>query len=207
MEIHAPFFDYTILLEIILTFVEFADVMSPTFPLGEFSTVFCISDSLYFRYINSDSALQIHKCDLGSTNQTWSKIWNFNSKARDIEIQGYPGITSIIAGQRNMLLSGERVWRGFLAVEPDAQLNWEVAVVMSPLSSVPWIVTAPHWDMWRNWSETLRNIYTNLASAQHTRAWLIKQDPNQDFLKFTRWVAWGEGCRQAMLCRTMLNMC
>ena len=138
MEIHDPFFDYTILWEIILAFVEFSDDMSLAFTLGEFSTVFCISDSLYFRSINSDSALQIHECELGSTR---------HEGRFEISIQrkGY-GITSVIAGHRNMLLSGTKVWRGFLTVEPDAQLNWEVAAVMSPLSSIPWICTAPHWD-------------------------------------------------------------
>lgn len=55
MEIHAPFFDCTVPVEIILVFIEFADDMSPAFPLGEFSTVFSTSDSLYFRYMNSDS--------------------------------------------------------------------------------------------------------------------------------------------------------
>ena len=37
-----------------------------------------------------------------------------------MEIKGYPGIISVIAGQRNMQLSGSRVWKGFLAVEPGA---------------------------------------------------------------------------------------
>lgn len=179
MEIHDPFFDYTILWEIILAFVEFSDDMSLAFTLGEFSTVFCISDSLYFRSINSDSALQIHECELGSTNQTWRKIWNFNSKER-IWNHLCHSRTQEYATFRDKSVEGVPDSR----TRCPAELRGGCSDV--PTEQYPLDMYCSTLRLWRNWRKTLRNIYSSLASVQHTRAWLIKQDPNQGFLRFTR---------------------